>query len=231
MRGVFVLPERCIGCRQCELACALEHSASRELAGAFAEDPVPRSRVHVAPGPVPSTAYPNQCRHCDPAPCQQVCPTAAIARDAAFGLVLVDPGRCIGCAMCAVVCPFDVITFHPAVGGPGPEIPVAVKCDGCVERRHRGAIPACVEVCKVGALVFGDVNELVAAGRVDVAGTVLAAAGVTRAPAPGVDPLGRWRSWGEETVSIAGSAASDGSSNGAGRPRAARGAASEGGAS
>ena len=35
------------------------------------------------------------------------------------GVVLVEPRRCIGCAMCAVVCPFDVVTFHPLAGGPG----------------------------------------------------------------------------------------------------------------
>ncbi|MGD8533923.1 MAG: 4Fe-4S binding protein, partial [Gammaproteobacteria bacterium] len=30
MKTVFVNPERCIGCRQCEFACAVEHSHSRD---------------------------------------------------------------------------------------------------------------------------------------------------------------------------------------------------------
>jgi carbon-monoxide dehydrogenase iron sulfur subunit len=37
---------------------------------------------------------------------------------------------------------------------------VAVKCDNCVDRQKEGRVPACVETCLVGALEFGDPNEL-----------------------------------------------------------------------
>lgn len=199
---VFVNPDRCIGCRQCEIACAVEHSVSKDMAAAFLEQPVPRARVHVEPGPVLDTAYPSRCRHCDPAPCLQVCPTGAISRDDELGVVLVDEARCIGCAMCAVVCPFSVLTFHPVAGGPGPDVPVAVKCDGCVDRLRRGEVPACAEVCKVDALVFGELNDVVAAGRLRQAGAVLAAAAMTKTPVPVRDPLAAWRSWGAELVTV-----------------------------
>jgi carbon-monoxide dehydrogenase iron sulfur subunit len=178
MRGVFVNPEKCIGCLHCQIACAIEHSQSRDDATAFAERPVPRTRIHVDPGPVAATAYPNRCRHCEPAPCQSVCPTGAITRDTADGIVLVEAARCIGCAMCAVVCPFAVLTFHPLADGPGPDVAVAVKCDGCIERLRRGEPPACAEACKVGALVYGDINDLVAEGRLRETGAVLAASAV-----------------------------------------------------
>jgi len=196
MQTVFVNPERCIGCLQCELACAVEHSSSQDASAAFLELPVPRKRVHVEPGPMPTLAFPNRCRHCDPAPCLQVCPSGAITREAGLDLVLVEPGRCIGCAMCAVVCPFDVVTFHPLADGPAPDVSVAVKCDGCVDRVRRGEEPACSEVCKVDALVFGDLNELVSAGSLREAGAVLAAAGVGISPLPADDPLTGWRAWG-----------------------------------
>ena len=215
MRTVFVNPERCIGCLQCELACAVEHSETQDPAASFLETPVPRKRVHVEPGPMPTLAFPNRCRHCDPAPCLQVCPSGAIVRDADQGLVLVEPRRCIGCAMCAVVCPFDVITFHPLADGPGPEVAVAVKCDGCVERLRRGEEPACSEVCKVDALVFGDLNELVSAGSLREAGAVLAAAGARATPLPGGDPLAGWRAWG--AAERAAADASPGWTNGNGR--------------
>ena len=193
MKTVFINPERCIGCLQCELACAVEHSASKDETLAFLETPVPRKRVHVEAGPIPTFAFPNRCRHCDPAPCLQVCPTGAIYWDVSHELVLIDEKKCIGCAMCAVVCPFDVLTFHLLAGS---STPVAVKCDGCVERVGRGDTPACVEVCKVDALVFGELNDLIAAGRVRGAGAVLAATGANPPVSPGGDPLAAWHAWG-----------------------------------
>ncbi len=202
MRTVFVNPERCIGCLQCEVACATEHSASHDLALAFHETPLPRKRVHVEAGPVSGTSYPNKCRHCDPAPCQQVCPTGAIRRDASGDLVVIDAKRCIGCAMCAVVCPFDVITFHPLADALTSEVLVAVKCDGCEARVRRGEEPACVESCKVDALVYGEINELVAAGRLRNSGAVLAAAWSTPTEAPGGDPLAGWRSFGTARANV-----------------------------
>jgi ferredoxin len=72
MRTVFINPEQCIGCLQCEIACAIEHSVSKDGSVAFMETPVPRKRIHVEAGPVATTAFPNRCRHCNPAPCLQV---------------------------------------------------------------------------------------------------------------------------------------------------------------
>ena len=88
----------------------------------------------------------------------------AIRRDAEHGVVLIDETKCIACAMCAMVCPFDVITYYP-IAGSGPDRAVAVKCDGCIERLRADSIPACVEACKVGALEFGELNTLVGSGR------------------------------------------------------------------
>ena len=197
MKLVFVNPERCIGCLQCEFACAVEHSSSQSMLSAWMEEPTPRTRVHVDPGPVLGTSFPSRCRHCDPAPCQQVCPTSAITRDAEHGLVLVDPQTCISCAMCAMVCPFDALTFHPSTAGEGART-VAVKCDGCADRVRRGEIPACVDVCKVGALVFGELNDLVAEGRLQTSGSVLAAVTAAEASEDTVadGPVAAWRSWG-----------------------------------
>ncbi len=104
--------------------------------------------------------------------------------------------------MCAVVCPFDALTFHSMPDGPSPDVAVAVKCDGCVDRVSRGAQPACVDVCKVDALVFGELNDLVAGGRVHEAGMVLAATGAD-ATVPTGDPLAPWHAWGAAEVAAA----------------------------
>ena len=158
MKTVFVNPERCVGCKQCEVACAVEHSQSKDLYQAVFERPKPRPRIHVAPGIFLNTAFPNKCRHCDPAPCMTVCPTGAISRDADLDIVVIDGNKCITCAMCAMVCPFDVIRYYlsPAVHF---DRTVAVKCDHCIDRQREGRIPACVEVCKAGALTWETVDE------------------------------------------------------------------------
>lgn len=196
MNTVFVNPERCIGCRQCEFACAVAHSQSRDAVTALFEAPSPRSRIHVAPGATACSSFPGKCRHCDPAPCQQVCPSGAVFRDAELGLVLIDPRKCISCAMCAMVCPFDVLSFHALANGHAAHA-VALKCDGCVERIRAGLEPACTEACKVGALVFGDLNELAEEARIREASAVLAAAAALRPQARAVpDHVAAWRALG-----------------------------------
>jgi carbon-monoxide dehydrogenase iron sulfur subunit len=163
MKTVYMYPERCLGCRQCEYACAVAHSQSKDAVLALTEHPPPRSRIHISTGRTPDTSFPIRCRHCNPAPCEQVCPTGAMARDAEHDLVHVNIDKCIACAMCAMVCPFDAVTFHAQMNGMPLRI-VATKCDGCVERLDDGRVPACVEACKTGALRFGELNDLVAAG-------------------------------------------------------------------
>jgi len=176
MKTVFVNPERCIGCKQCEIACAVEHSQSKNLYQAIFEEPKPQSRIHVLPGIYLSTSFPNKCRHCDPAPCMAVCPTGAISRDAAGDTVVVDGQKCITCAMCAMVCPVDVLTFYPSAAAK-PHKAVAIKCDHCPDRTHLGGVPACVETCKVGALVYGELNELVRDASLRLARVVSVAVG------------------------------------------------------
>ena len=202
MKTVFVNPERCIGCRQCEFACAVEHSESRDPYQAVFEHALPRPRIHVSPGRAMNTSFPNRCRHCNPAPCQQVCPTGAISRAEGHDLVLMDAHRCIACAMCAMVCPFDVITFHTQGNGM-PEKTTAIKCDGCIERVRADREPACVEACKSGALVYGELNELIADGRMRETDVVLAAAAELEPPVPKIPAtVEGWRGWGETATNL-----------------------------
>jgi len=148
--------ERCLGCRSCEIACALQHSESQNLREAVLEDPLPQRRVRVmAAGP---HGLPLQCRHCEDAPCIAICPTGAIHRDSDAGPVLLDSERCIGCKFCMVVCPFGVIDMSR-------DGKAVVKCDLCIERTEAGEEPACVAACPTGALRFGDLEEWLAERR------------------------------------------------------------------
>lgn len=196
MNTVFVNPERCIGCRQCTIACTVEHSQSGEVHRAVFETPLPRTSIHVGPGLFLNTAFPNKCRHCNPAPCQEVCPTGAIDRHE-LDIVTIDGNKCIACAMCAMVCPFDVLTFALS---PNVKISkqVAIKCDHCIERQKRGQRPACVEACKTGALEFGELNDLISKARSELSKAVSTAA-IQVQPELRGEPeyFQAWRGWGE----------------------------------
>ena len=180
MKQVVVHPERCVGCMQCMVACAVAHSRAGQLYAALAEKPRPRPRVHVGAG-LYNEGFPNRCRHCDPAPCMLACLAGAIFRDAQTETVLIDPDKCINCASCAMACPYGVIRFHEdALAPPGKS--VAVKCDNCYQRVVRGLVPACTEVCKSGALTYEEMDEAMRRKTAEVARSV--SAGVETATVP-----------------------------------------------
>jgi len=182
MKKVIVHPERCVGCMQCMIACAVAHSRSGNLLEAIGEEPLPKSRVHVGVG-LHDEGFPNRCRHCDPAPCQLACLPGAIYRDAQTDTVLVDADRCINCASCAMACPYGVIRYH-AVWTGDPERVIAVKCNNCIGRQQQGLVPACVEVCKSGALTF-EAPDAAAKRKTDEVARSVSAGRLEPSPAPG----------------------------------------------
>ena len=85
------------------------------------------------------------------------------------GIVMMDWHRCIGCRYCVAACPYGSRSFNwrdprPFIDKINPEYPtrtrgVVEKCTFCEERLSRGYMPSCVEVCKHGALAFGDLED------------------------------------------------------------------------
>lgn len=138
-RRLFVTPERCIGCKSCEIACAFTHATGLGTPG------LTRIRAYSLR---PETHVPVVCLQCENAACVQVCPTATLVRvteGPGAGAIRVHTERCISCRMCTVACPFGNIHLEPASGQ-------IVKCDLC------GGDPACAKFCPTAALEWGTVR-------------------------------------------------------------------------
>lgn len=147
-KTIIPVPERCLGCKTCEIECALAHASDGTLAEALFSAALLQPRVRVEA--LGRFGMPMQCRHCDDAPCVAVCPTGALHRTPEAGLVLLDAEACIGCRLCLLVCPFGAIELSRS----GRAV---VKCDRCLERTGIGQEPACVAGCPTGALRFDEI--------------------------------------------------------------------------
>ncbi len=151
MKEIFIDIERCTACKSCEIACAVEHSLSKDLFSAIFENPLPVKRVYVEKAFLFS--YPVKCMHCADAACIAACPTGAMHRNHEFGSVVVNNDKCMGCWMCAMVCPFGAII-------PDYAVKTARKCDFCPDRLKEGGKPACVEACPTNTITFGEMKDL-----------------------------------------------------------------------
>ncbi|MFN7177140.1 MAG: cyclic nucleotide-binding domain-containing protein, partial [Thermaurantiacus sp.] len=177
---VLLIDERlCVGCDNCEKACADSHDGlsrlDREAGRTFAY-------LHV----------PTSCRHCEHPHCMTDCPPNAIQRGPDGEVSIND--SCIGCGNCVRYCPYGVIRMDappprkPGLlswmflgRGPGPGEPPkawvkarrkadggpepakkAVKCDMCAGKPGG---PACVRACPTGAAIRVSPEEFLALAR------------------------------------------------------------------
>ena len=155
----------CVGCDNCEKACADSHDGLSRL-----DREAGRTYAHLH--------VPTSCRHCEHPHCMADCPPNAIHRGP-DGEVFIDD-TCIGCGNCQRNCPYGVIRMDKVppkkpgllswlfLGlGPGPGEPSkqwayanaepgvekpkkAIKCDMC--SGIEGG-PACVRACPTGAAI------------------------------------------------------------------------------
>ncbi|WP_407312984.1 4Fe-4S dicluster domain-containing protein [Desulfosporosinus sp. SB140] len=153
MRQILAKSEYCLGCKSCELACAIAHSASKTLFEAMNELEPPQKRVFVESNK--ELNFPLQCRQCSDAPCVHACMSGAMQLDPKTGLIQVDELKCVGCMMCVMVCPFGVIAEVSSTRR-------VTKCDRCRELDYK---PACVAACPTKALEFVEVQAFARSGR------------------------------------------------------------------
>lgn len=160
--------KRCIGCDTCTVACK---SANQTPLGIlwnrvfkFERGSYPNSRM---------SFLPVNCMHCETPECVQVCPTGASHKREKDGLVLVDEGKCMGCKVCLLACPYGArnsflklesyyrggkTAWDALIEAKYPR-GVVQKCDFCQSRLEKGLDPACVASCVGRAKYFGDLDD------------------------------------------------------------------------
>ncbi len=161
---VLLIDEKlCIGCDNCERACADSHEGLSRL-----DREAGRTYAHLH--------VPTSCRHCEHPHCMADCPPNALNRGPDGEVYIND--TCIGCGNCQRNCPYGVIRMakpppkKPSLlkwlffgSGPGPGEPdkewtegrvssetpkKAIKCDMC---SGIDGGPACVRACPTGAAI------------------------------------------------------------------------------
>jgi Fe-S-cluster-containing hydrogenase component 2 len=137
MRALEIHPEKCTGCRQCELACSWVQTGAFQPA---------RSVIRVHVFDEQASFAPYACLQCEEAWCMHACPVNAIDVDAGTGAKIVLDQVCVGCKLCVIACPFGTIFFDK-----GAE--VAAKCDLCA------GDPACAHACPTDAIEFRETDS------------------------------------------------------------------------
>jgi phenylacetyl-CoA:acceptor oxidoreductase 27-kDa subunit len=170
---------RCVGCQTCTASCKHANATPPGVQWRRVLD------MEVGEYPdVQRVFVPVGCQHCDEPACLPVCPTTA-TKKRPDGIVWIDYDICIGCAYCAVACPYqaryktdlkefaygDKPTANEAARFDDSKRSVATKCTFCVDRIDEGlkvgkkpgvdpeATPACVNACISQALAFGDIDD------------------------------------------------------------------------
>ena len=135
---MIVDPEKCTGCRNCELVCSVKHNGVSNPSLA---------RIHIVKWDNANPYIPMRCQHCEDAPCMAVCPREAIYRNEELDSVNINHDLCIGCKLCVAACPFGAMRWNARRGR-------VFKCDLC----HGD--PQCVRFCDTKAVDYVETSKL-----------------------------------------------------------------------
>ncbi|HUP62236.1 MAG TPA: hydrogenase 2 operon protein HybA [Thermoanaerobaculia bacterium] len=169
--GLLYDATKCVGCKACVVKCKEAGDLPADIdgyGGGLYDAPEglnesTRNVIQLVKDGDETAYVKKQCMHCiDPA-CVGACMMGALGKRE-FGIVSWDNNKCIGCRYCQVACPFGVPKFQWSKTSPR-----IVKCELCRDLLAEGKLPACVDACPRGAVIFGKREELlqIAHQRID----------------------------------------------------------------
>lgn len=165
-KGLLIVPDLCIGCRACQVACKEwnQLSASETKNIGTHENPPDldsnnfnriRFIEHSEHQSVRWLFVSHRCMHCGEPACADVCPVSALIKDKVTGAIFYDRNKCIACHACKPACPFNIPRYDS--GGKGR----VAKCNLCIDRVRAKLLPACVETCPTDSIRYGDREKLI----------------------------------------------------------------------
>ena len=136
-KGIFITPEKCTGCRICELTCSFSK---------FNDFNPKDASIRILSVEEEGLQVPMTCIQCDEPDCVEVCPVEALVKDQETGVVNYNQELCIECSACVEACPYGSITYSVRLSR-------IIKCDQC------SGEPQCVKSCPSGALEFKELDS------------------------------------------------------------------------
>jgi formate dehydrogenase iron-sulfur subunit len=143
----------CIGCKQCEQACADKNKLRYD--DTVAAEQRQSDHKYTIVLTKDDKFMRRLCMNCQEPACASVCPVGALKKTAA-GPVTYDADRCMGCRYCMVACPFGVPKYEWS-----KVLPKVQKCTMCADRVAAGQQTACADICPTGATKFGERDDLI----------------------------------------------------------------------
>ncbi len=145
--GMVIDVDKCTGCGDCAVACAVENNIPPAVHATNKRNGITwmnitRVENQQSYPDCDSVSIPMLCQQCESeTPCMTVCPQNAVDVDPATGIVGQVPQRCLGCRYCMTACPYHARYFNWR----DPQWPEGMKqmFNPDVAPRMRGVVEKC----------------------------------------------------------------------------------------
>ena len=155
MKAILTDTTKCIGCRECVIACKTRYKLENEIPRRWSAGDGLSARNWTSIIERPEHKFVRkQCRHCLEPACVSACPVGALEKNNE-GAVIYDSVKCMGCRYCMMSCPYGIPRYDWDL-----QVPYIRKCILCADYIADGKQPACTEACPTQATIFGERDEL-----------------------------------------------------------------------